>query len=85
MIMARDDDDGRQSSPPAKHPWSHPWKRNQADKVSEEPRLQKVSMAVTRTEFLALRSRAGSMTISQFLRANFPAELLLPQRPDEER
>ena len=75
MIMAREDGDGRQRRPSA----NHPWRRHQAEEVNDEPRLQKVSMAVTRTEFLALRSRAGSMTISQFLRANFPPELLLPK------
>lgn len=82
MIMAREDGDGRQRRPSA----NHPWRRHQSEEVeevSEEPRLHKVSMAVTRTEFLALRSRAGSMTISQFLRGHFPAELLLP-KPDPE-
>ena len=80
MIMAREDGDGRKRRPAS----NHPWRRHRTEESAEEPRVQKVAMAVTRSELVALRSRAGCMTLSQFLRQHFPAELLKPQPPKAE-
>jgi len=84
MIMAREDGDGRKRRPASNHPWRRHRTADGADDLVEEPRTLKVSMAVNQSELMALRSRAGCMTLSQFLRRNFPAELLLPKPPAAE-
>jgi hypothetical protein len=84
MIMAREDGDGRKRRPASNHPWRRHRTEESAPESDEEPRVLKVAMAVTRTELVALRSRAGCMTLSQFLRQHFPTELLKPQPPKAE-
>lgn len=79
MIMAREDGDGRKRRPASNHPWRRHRTEESAQESDEEPRVLKVAMAVTRSELVALRSRAGCLTLSQFLRQHFPAELLQPK------
>ena len=84
MIMQGPEGGERRRSPAPHHPWNHPQLRHAANASSIETRCCKVTMTVTKAEFHAIRSRAGSMTVSEFLRLNFPAELLLPKPPTAE-
>ncbi len=79
MIMAMDDGDRQPRKPAPNHPWNHPERRAAAadlERSQTNARTSKVTMVVTRAEFLALRARAGGKTMSEFLRSHFPPELL---------
>ena len=76
MIMAMDDSGRQPRKPAANHPWNHPQSRLAATTHRADARTSKVTMVVTRAEFLALRARAGGKTMSEFLRSHFPPELL---------
>ncbi len=78
MIMAMDNGGDRRRARPANHPWNHPQLRLAATETGVESRQCKVTMTVTRTELLAIRSRAKGDSVSEFLRRHFPPELLLP-------
>jgi len=78
MIMAVNDGGNRHRSPAASHPWQHPQRRSKAEPSTTEARCCKVTMTVTRTELLTIRSRAGSVSVSEFIRTHFPADLLRP-------
>jgi hypothetical protein len=79
MIMAMEDGGSRRRSRAPNHPWNHPQLRLAATATNPaEARSCKVTMCVTRTELLALRSRAKGDSVSEFIRQHFPAELLTP-------
>lgn len=84
MIMQGPEGGDRRRSRAPNHPWNHPQLRLAATPTTVETRCHKVTMTVTKSEYHAIRSRAGRLTVSDFLRINFPAELLLP-KPDPEK
>jgi len=75
-------DSGERVRRRSKHPWNHPQLRlhtpDESPDEPQEPRCCKVTMTVTRSEFRAIRSRAGSRSVSEFLRQHVPAEILAP-------
>lgn len=80
MIMGMEDSGRRPQKPAANHPWRR-YQNSSAEQSSEDrpnAKTSKVTMVVTRAEFLAIRRRAGSMSVSEFLRKNFPDELFHP-------
>lgn len=85
MIMSNFADDPRK--PSASHPWRKKQPKAESAK-SPDPATRlnrKASMAITAHEEKALRARAcraGGLSVSAFLRAHFPPELLI--HPDEE-
>jgi hypothetical protein len=84
MIMAMENGGERRPTRRANHPWNHPQLRLTANDEVTETRCCKVTMTVTKTELLAIRSRAKGDSVSEFLRQHFPAELLLPVDHNQE-
>lgn len=82
MIMAREDGGQQRRRPAANHPWNHPQRRLQATDNPRQARTCKVTMCVTKAEFLILRSKALGISMSDYLRANFPESLFEPPRQD---
>ncbi len=84
MIMAMDDSGRGPQKPAANHPWRRYQNGQSADAQQPRPdaKTSKVTMVVTRAEFIAIRRRAGSMSVSEFLRQHFPDELF--QSPEAE-
>jgi hypothetical protein len=78
MIMANGDGGERLRKRSSGHPWNHPELRLHSNNERDEPRCCKVTMTVTRSEFRAIRARAGSRTVSEFLRGQVNAEILQP-------
>lgn len=75
MIMQANSGDG--GSRPRRPSGSHPWRKHQTPRGDERPPLNhKACMAVSEDELRAVRARAGALSVSEFLRRHFPAELL---------
>lgn len=79
MIMKAPNGGGSRRRPAANHPWNHAALRATAVPTSTDTRCKKVTMTVTTQELLNIRSRAGALSVSEFLRKHLPSEMFKPR------